>query len=61
MEYKKGDIIEFNIYGKTVVGTFIEMNGNSIIIKTTKDFIKPMIGVDQSINKSHPHKILKTK
>ena len=60
MEYKEGQKLQFNIYNTIVEGIFIRTEGNSIIIKTTKDLIETKIGEDQSIHKSHPHKEIKS-
>lgn len=53
MIYKEGQLLRFQIYETTVEGKFIKVEGNSIIIKTTKDFIESMIGKEQRIHKSH--------
>jgi hypothetical protein len=58
MEYKEGQLIEFDIYGTTVIGNFIKIENDEIFIKVTKDFIKENIATEQSIHKSHPHCIV---
>jgi len=58
MKYTKGEEIEFNIYGTTVIGEFVEFDGideSIIVIKTTQDFIKENIGEKHWIHKSHRH------
>lgn len=52
MEYKKGELLEFNIYGTTVKGEFISIDENLIKIKTIKDFIKENIGEEQTVFKT---------
>ncbi len=51
MKYKKGQKLEFDIYGTTVEGEFVKIENDTIIIKITKDFIKENIGTEQSIHK----------
>lgn len=58
MVYKKGQRLMFNIYGTTVEGDFVRVEDDKIIIKTTKDFITENIGKEQSISKSHQHRII---
>lgn len=58
MNYNKNDTIEFNIYGTTVVGSFVKIENDKITIKVTKDFIKENIGKEQTIHKSHRHIII---
>lgn len=55
MEYTKGKLIEFNIYGTIVIGEIVDSTEKTVIIKTTEDFIKQNIGKEQEISKSHNH------
>lgn len=51
---KKGTEIEFNCYGQTVKGTFIENDGDLIRFNCTYDaLLKENEGTIQTINKSH--------
>ena len=51
MKFKKGQNLYFDIYGTTVKGKFVKIEGDTIIIKVTEDFIQENIGTEQSINK----------
>lgn len=49
---KEGQEIEFNCYGKTVKGTFIEEKNNLIFINVTQDdLLNGNVGTKQVINK----------
>ncbi len=61
MEYPKGSLIEFNIYGTTVKGIIVDDNDKSVIIKVTYDFLPETSGTEQSINKDHQHVITENK
>lgn len=56
MEYTKGKIIEFDIYGTVVAGEVVSDTEHHVVIKTTLDHLKEFIGKEQTINKSHPHR-----
>ena len=57
MEYEKDDMIEFNVYGITVVGKFVRLEDDKITIETFNDSIlSEQVGKLQSIHKSHPNK-----
>ena len=51
MKFKKGQRLEFDIYGTVVEGDFVKIENDTIIIKVTRDFIEENIGTEQSINK----------
>ena len=50
---KKSVELEFDVYGTTVKGDFLESDGEHIRIKTTIDAVKENIGKTQTIHKSH--------
>jgi len=49
---KKGEKVTFKIYGNIVEGNFIEEDGDCVLVKVTKDFIKENIGTEQLIHKN---------
>lgn len=55
MDYKRGMKLEFDIYGTTVKGDFVEFDEDNIRILITHDIIKENIGKTQTIHKSHRH------
>lgn len=57
-DYSKDDMIEFNVYGTTVVGKFVKLKNDKITIETFNDsVIADKVGKLQSIHISHPNKL----
>ena len=61
MKYKRGDKIEFSIYGTIIKGIIIKDKIESVEIRITDDWIKRNIGTINIIHKSHKHCIIKNK
>lgn len=45
-----GDELIFNTYGYELRGTFVDRDGDSLLVNMTKDFIRENIGTIQRIN-----------